>query len=170
MKLILMTLLLSSSYSFASLDMKPGLWSMAMVIKSDGKEINPTEQMQKAMANMPEEQKKKMTEMMARMNTGIGKNGETQVCYSKKMIENPELLGKNTDQKCDTKLLTNNSKTVKSSFKCNDGTSGDATWDIKTSETLTGLVNVKDPKGKKSQINYNGKFLKADCGSVKPVI
>lgn len=170
MKFFVIALFVTTSFAHAALNMKPGLWNINMVIKSEGKEFNPAAQMQAAMAKMPEAQKKKMMEMMGKQGAGMSSDGKTQVCYSKAMIEKPDSFGKQANTKCDTKIVTNSSSKVVTNFKCEDGTVGDATWTVAGAEKMTGLVNVKDPKGKASTINYTGSFAKADCGSVKPVM
>jgi hypothetical protein len=86
--------------------MKPGLWKVKMVMYSGGKEINPTNEMQKAMKNMTEAQRKKMIEMVGQMNTGIAQDGGMQVCYTQQALNKPEVLSKQKDKRCDTKVIT----------------------------------------------------------------
>lgn len=171
MKILLFVLALASPFVHSAFNMKPGLWSLNMKVIHNGKEFNPAAEMQKAMSKMPEEQRKKMMEMMGeKTNTGVGKNGETQVCYTKNILDKPESLGKKSDHKCDTKIITQTIDKVVTSFKCDDGSTGDASWTLTSPENMIGLVNLKDPKGKASQVNYEGKFIKGDCGRIKPVI
>lgn len=170
MKVLFFALVLASPLAHSALNMKPGLWGLNMKIIQNGKEFNPAAEMQKALAKMPEAQRKKMMEMMGdKASVGVGKDGETQVCYTKKMLEKPDSLGEQS-RKCDTKIITQTSTKVVTSFKCEDGSSGDGTWTMNSSENMTGLMNVKDPRGKTSQINYKGKFIKSDCGKIKPAI
>lgn len=171
MKSLLFVLVFASPFAHSALNMKPGLWGLDMKVLHNGKEFNPAAEMQKAMAKMPEAQRKKMMEMMGeKANVGVGKNGETEVCYSKKILENPESLGNQSGQKCDTKVVTQTADKVVTKFKCEDGSSGDASWTFSSPVNMTGLVNLVDPKGRASQINYKGKFIKADCGKIKPII
>lgn len=164
MKFLLVTLLLASPQAFSALNMKPGLWKVKMVMKSGGKEINPSAEMEKAMAQMPEAQKKKMQAMMGAQDGGMN------VCYSKEMLEKPEKLGSQKDKKCDTKVITQTSNKVVSTFKCEDGTKGDGTWKITSPSAYTGLMNIVSSKGEKSQINYTANFLAKDCGKVEPLL
>ncbi len=170
MKALFFALVLASPLAHSALNMKPGLWGLDMKITHNGKEFNPAAEMQKAFAKMPEAQRKKMMDMMGeKASVGIGKNGESQVCYSKEVIEKPESIGKQS-QKCVTKIITQTSSKIVTNFKCEDGSSGDASWIMNSPTTMTGLVNMKDPRGQASQINYKGKFIKADCGKIRPVI
>lgn len=170
MKYFAIAFLLSSTFANAALNMKPGLWKVGMMIESDGKKFDPTAQMKASLAKMPEAQKKQMMDMMAKQGAGISANGDTQVCYTKAMIDKPESFQKQQEMKCDTKIIKNTSSEVSTNFKCEDGTTGDSKWSVTSPEKMTGLVNVKDPKGKLSKINYTGSFVKADCGAVKPAI
>lgn len=169
MKYLLVSLTLLSTASWGALDMKPGLWKVDMRMTSDGKTVNPSNQMKTAMEKMPEAEKKKMMDMMGKVNSGVKPNGETTICYSKEVVQKPESMGRPSPD-CKTSLVTNTGNKIVSNFTCKDGTTGDSTWDMKTPESMMGRVNVRDPKGKTSQITYDGKFVKADCGDVKPVL
>lgn len=160
--------------TFAALDMKPGLWKVMVKVKTDGKETNIQEQMQKAMAQMPAEKKAKMMEMMAKMNTGTGisPNGDLQLCYSKAMLENEQSIidqkdinGK--DSGCKTTISEKTSKKIVAKFDCKNGAKGVSVWNITSSTSFTGNVKT-DNKGKKSEINHTGEFVSSDCGTIKP--
>jgi len=172
MKYLLVFFMLHTTFAYSALNMKPGLWKVKMVMKSDGKEIDASSEMQKAMAKMPEAQKKKMMEMMGKMKSGIAQDGGMQVCYSKAVLDTPENLSKQKDQnkKCDTKVVTQTPSKVVTNFKCEDGTIGDGTWKVVSPSAYNGVMNITSPKGEKSQINYTAKFLTPDCGKVKPII
>jgi hypothetical protein len=170
MKSLFVTLMLVSPLAYSALDMKPGLWKVDMVIKTNGKEIRPQTEMQKAIAKMPEAKRKQMLEMMGEVQPSIDPNGGTKVCYSKAMLEKPESIGQQAAKKCTTKLVTNKPKKVVTNFKCEDGTKGDATWSVKNSKSYTGLVNIVSAKGEKSEINYKADFVTEDCGKVKPIL
>jgi hypothetical protein len=170
MKFFLVILLLASPQAFSALNMKPGLWNVKMNMKTGGKEINPSAEIEKAMAQMPEAQKKKMQDMMGKMKAAPAQDGGMNVCYSKAMLEKPEKLGTQKDKECDTKVITQTSSKVVTNFKCEDGTKGDGTWKITSSSAYTGLMNIVSPKGEKSQINYTANFLATDCGKVQPIL
>lgn len=169
MKFFAIAFLLTTSFAHAALNMKPGLWKVSMMMESEGKKHDPSAQMKAAMAKMPEAQKKQMMDMMAKHGAGMSEDGATQVCYSKQMIEKPESFQKQ-QKKCDTKIIKNTSTEVVMNFKCEDGSKGDATWTVSSSDKMKGLINMTNSKGKVSKIDYTGNFVKADCGAVKPII
>lgn len=169
MKYLLFTLLVASPSAWSALNMKPGLWKVDMQIKSEGKDIDPAGQSTNPTANMPEAEKQKLLSMMGKVNSGIGPTGDAEICYSKELIQKPEALLK-PGEKCESALVTNTTSKIVSTFKCKDGTTGEATWNVKSADALMGQVNMRDPQGKKSQISYNGKFVQEACGKVKPAI
>lgn len=158
------------SQSAFALDVKPGLWKMAMKMKSNGKEMDPSAQIKAAMAKMPEAQRKQMMVMMGKMHAGISEDGDIQVCYSKEMLaQNKFAMGKNVKTDCDTKIVTNTPKKVETEFTCKDGSKGKATFTTKNPQSYQGVLNMDSPKHGKSEINYSGTFVNADCGTVKPL-
>lgn len=167
MKFGILFFLLMSGFSYAGLDIKPGLWTVSM--SSGGKEINPMAQMQKSLESMPPEKRKMMMEMMAKNKIGMGAGGAMQICYSKEMISNPESFATKTDSKCKVTIVTNTSSKMVSNMKCEDGTTGDVTMTTKNSENYSTIMNFTK-NGKKSVMKNTGKFISSDCGSVKPII
>lgn len=170
MKSLFIILMLASPLAYSALDIKPGLWKVEMVIKTNGKEIKPQTEMQKAIAKMPEAKRKQMLEMMGELQPAVDPNAGTKVCFSKAMLEKPESIGQQEAKKCTTKVVTNKPKKVVTNFKCEDGTKGDATWSVKNSKSYTGLVNIVSAKREKSEINYKADFVTEDCGKVKPIL
>ncbi len=170
MKFLASLLVLVSPLAYSALDMNAGLWKVEMVIKTNGKTMNPAAEMQKAMANMPEEKRKKLQAMMGDIRPGVADNNAVNVCYSKEMLEKPESINKQTDKKCDTKVVTNTPKKVVTNFKCEDGSKGDATWTVKNKNSFNGVVNVVSAKGEKSEMTYKADFVSGECGKVKPVL
>ena len=171
MKYLFCLLLFSTTSSWGAVNMKPGLWSLDTKISTGGKEIDPSAQMREAMAKMPEAQRNKIMGMLGKNGKmRLGQTGDTQVCYSKKLIENPTNFENNQNQKCSTKLIVNTKKKIVSAFKCTNGSSGEGSWNFDSEKSMSGVVKMKDASGKTSQIKYQGKFLKADCGQVAPIL
>lgn len=169
MKLILclLTILLSITPVFsAKLSVKPGLWSVEVQVEKDGKSINVSDQMTKAMAKLTPEQKTKMMALMGNMASPKG----THVCFTQEMLSPEKLLKQQSKKKCDVKLNTSSSTLMSGTFQCEDGTKGDMKWLAKTPESMVGSINSTSPKSGNSVINYSSKFLKKDCGKVKPPI
>ena len=157
MKLIAFaTLLLTLNVSAASLDMKPGLWEVSMIIEAEGKTIDPIAEMKKTMEKLPKEQQAQMMAMLKN-------NNAAQICFTKEMIEKPENFKFDKQGKCTHKLLKQASNQMEMSLKCKDGTSGTGVMDIISSTEYKMVVHTKGPKGQTAKTTQNGKFLKADC-------
>ena len=155
--------------AFSMINMKPGLWKIDMKIKANGKTIDPSAQLKAAMKDMPEEQRKQMMKFMDKTNSGIGQGGDIKVCYTKKMLEKPEGLSQHPKGKCTTKVISQTSSKIVTKFSCEDGTTGDGTWNISNPNLYSGDVKVKSPKSGVSESSFKGEYLSADCGNVKPL-
>lgn len=175
MKLILVIALFSSTATQAALSMKPGLWTIDMKMKKDGKEFDPQAKMKEAMAKMSPKQREQMEAMMAKMGAGNGSASfgmsekGMQVCFTGKTLQNEEFLHQHKQRDCETSFPTKTPNRVVTVFKCKNGTSGTAEWNVKDSTHYQGAVKITDKKGSKSEINYLGSFVNADCGKVKPI-
>lgn len=165
MKMLLIILFCYSiSGHSAPLNMKPGLWQVDMKIKMDGKEYDPMAELNKSMANIPKEQRDSILKKM-------GKTANTNmVCYSEKMIKDPESMNDHKKSDCDFKTSTSTASKVVSHFTCKDGAKGDALWEAKNPQNLTMKMNTIDKNGKKTQMDYQAKFIATDCGELKPLI
>lgn len=168
MKFLLMLSLLLPSLALAA-NLKPGLWQVEMKMKQDGKFVDPMASMRKAMANMPESQRKQMMAMMREQGTGMGMMGNNlTACYTKEMLDENKLFAQNEASNCTSKILSKSAKSMKMSFNCNDGSRGEALWNIMSDSTYNGVVSMVNKDGKKSDLKYDMKFLNSDCGGVKP--
>lgn len=166
MKFLLMALIVGFSASaFASFNVKPGMWKIDMVIEADGKKINPSAELEKVMAALPEEQKKQMMEMLDKQGKGnmpaFG-NSLSEVCLTKEMIDKGVMEGKK-DEDCTYNTTTKTATHMAGSFSCKSGASGTMDWNAQSTTAYTGLINVTDKSGKKSKIDYKAKFLKDKC-------
>ncbi len=163
---LLTILFLMLSLSAHALMVEPGLWEVEMTISQNGKKIDPMAEFRKAMKDMPEDRKKQMQEAME--GSGMGMSGKSmKQCYTKEMIKKAE-LGKHEDKDCKTKVVKRTSKKIVTEFTCKDGTEGKSTINIKNKKAYTGHMNMKDPNGDKSELDYTANFVKKDCGKVKP--
>ena len=166
MKFLLIAIF-SSGMAHAKINITPGLWDVSMKINHGGKVIDPNEQMKAALAKMPAEKRKKMEQMMQQMGAGDLTGKGVKVCYSNEMLQQDTLMPQTENHKCKTDVKTKNDSKVVTDFTCDDGAKGTATWEIKSEKEFLGEVKV-NKAGKDSQINYNGKFMNADCGKIKP--
>jgi len=162
----------SFSLTAAAQNLKPGLWETTHNMKSSGGEM---EKAQAQMANMPPEQRKMMEKMMAEhgMKMGAGGPGAMNVktCMTKEMVERSELPAQHGD--CKTTSQQRSGNTIKMAFTCtNPPSSGEGQYTIVSPEAYTMKMVVKSTaQGKPETMNMDasGKWLAADCGSVKPM-
>ena len=166
MRYLALFAILMSFKCFAAFEIDPGLWKINVVMKINGKEFDPTAGMEKALANMPADKKKKMLESMG--NVAFS-DGGTQVCYSKESLKKAELFSKDQPGDCASKIVFQSSKKITTDYQCKDGTKGKGVWEMKSNKSYIGYVTMDSPSKGRSEMNYNGSFVKSDCGSLKPL-
>jgi len=160
--------------------MKPGLWEInnntQMGGTMDGQRDQQMAQMQQQMANLPAEQRKMMEDMMAKQGIKMGAGSSpgamsVQVCVTKEMAEKNEIPSAQGDCKNTVSPRTGNS--MKFSFSCTTPPAsgeGQVTFVSPESYTMKMAVNtVVQGKPEKISMDGSGKWLAADCGSVKPM-
>lgn len=131
-------------------------------------------QMQAQAAKLPPEQRKAMEASMAAMqNMSVGKDGGTtmKVCMTKEMIENQQYANQNSQ--CTNTKGPMVGNTQKFSFTCtNPASTGEGTFTFQSNSSYTSSLKIKSVQNGKTNemvINNAGKFLDANCGSVKPI-
>jgi len=165
LSLLMCSLLFSAAGAWAAGQMKPGLWEITM--KSDA---------MKNMPKIPPEQLKKMREMgidMPQMSDG---GMVTKVCITKEMAERDqpmEMTQRETG--CQTKNSQKTGNSYAADLVC-DGPAMQGAGKIKG--TLSGTDRFSSTYDFKGSVHgqpvnehqeSNGKWLAADCGSVKPM-
>ena len=158
-------------------NLKPGLWEVTQKMQMGG---NPQmdqamAEMQKQMASMPPEQRKAMQDMMAKNGVQMGSAGaggmSMKMCMTKEMAERNEIPANQGDCKTTSQQRTGN--TMKMAFTCaNPPSSGEGQFTFMGSDAYTMKMNVKSTvRGKPESMTMDGsgKWLGADCGSIKPM-
>ena len=161
----------------AAQTLKPGLWEVTNKMQGgSGQMQNAMAEMQKQLASMPPEQRKMIEEQMAKSGVKMGSAGpgggmSVQVCMTKEMVEKSEMPAQQGD--CKTTSQSRSGNTMKMAFACtNPPSSGDGQITFNGSESYSSKMNVStqvDGKPEKVSMEGTGKWLKADCGSVKPL-
>lgn len=157
--------------------LKPGLWEITTRMQGGGGErlAAAQAQMQEQMKNMPPEQRKMVEEMMSRQGVRMAPSGggggmNLQICMTREMAERSEVPVGRGDCKVTSQQRTGS--TMKSSFSCtNPPSSGEAQVTFSGPEAYTSKVLVNSTAGGKAettQVESAGRWLSADCGSVKP--
>jgi hypothetical protein len=157
--------------------LKPGLWEITNKMQSvSGKTENAMAQMQKQMASMPPEQRRMMEQQMARSGVKMAAGGpaggmSVRICMTREMAERNEVPAQRGDCKSTAQARTGN--TMKMAFACtNPPSSGEGEVTFAGSEAYSSRMTVStqvDGKPEKMTMEGSGKWLGADCGSVKPL-
>jgi hypothetical protein len=155
--------------------LKPGLWELTSQMTGSAEAEKSQAQFQKNMASMSPEQRKKMEEAMAKHGMKMMPGGpggmSAQMCLTKEMVERDELPAQHGS--CKTTRQPRSGNTMKFAFECaNPPSSGDGVYTFVSPEAYTVKMNMKmSMKGKPETMamDGSGKWLSADCGSVKPL-
>jgi hypothetical protein len=167
------TLLAAASFAAAAQSMKPGLWEIHN--KSDNPQMaTGMAEMQKQMAQMPPEQRKQMEAMLAQRGVKMagGADGAMvmQVCMTKEMVERNDVP---MQDGCRMTKQERSGNTLKMAFACtNPPSSGEGQVTFNGSEAYASRMTMRSmEQGRTDTITMEGagKWLKADCGGVKPV-
>ncbi len=153
--------------------MSPGLWEHSFAVKSaDGKIEKAMKEMQQAMASMPPEQRRQMEAMMGKQGMSMGPQGNSvKVCMTK---EDAERDRPPPAQDGCTQTATRSGNVWSISFRCPGPppSSGDGSVTLQSPTSYSGVINVvTEVQGKteRVQMSSSGKWLGANCGSVKPL-
>jgi hypothetical protein len=173
---LIATLALAASAAGAQ-TLKPGLWEINHKMQtSSGQMEQQMAQMQEQMKNMPPEQRKMVEEMMAKQGVKMGPGGpgggmNIKMCMTKEMVERNELPAQRGD--CKTTQQSRSGNTMKMAFACtNPPSSGEGQVVFNSPESYAmKMVVTTQVQGKPEKVNMDatGKWLGADCGSIKPI-
>ena len=170
-----------ASAAGAQSSLKPGLWEINHQMHSSSGEMEKgMAQMQQQLANMPPEQRKKVEEMMA--SRGMSPGGPSgaggmsmKVCMTKEMVERADVPMQQQGQNdCRTTQQSRSGNTMKFAYTCTTPPSsgeGEMTYTSSEAYNMKMLVN-STVRGKPEKMNMesSGRWLGADCGSVKPIV
>lgn len=153
---------------------KPGLWEFKQTPRLDPALKAQMEQAQKAMENMPPEQRKMMEQMLAQQGVSVNMAGgviSVKTCVTKEQAER-NLAPVSHQGNC-THESKRNGSIIQTHFVCTDPASeGDATVTLRGSEAFTNDVTVRTQRQGKTEtvkVSGEGRWLGADCGSVQPM-
>ena len=155
--------------------LKPGLWEVTNKMQGGGEMGAAMAQAQKEMANMPPEQRKMMEQMMAKHGVKMGAGGpgdmSARICMTKDMVDRDEIPAQQGD--CKMTSRQRSGKVMKFAFSCaNPPSTGDGVYTFVSPEAYNVKMNVRTTIEGKPQtmlMDGAGKWIGADCGSVKPL-
>src|SRR5690606_564456 len=135
---------------------------------------DPMAELHKQMAQMPPAQRKQMEAALAqsgvKMAPGAGGGMAVQMCMTQEMVSRDDVP---MQEGCKTTRNQRSGKTQKFAFSCSNPPSsgeGEVTYD--GPEAYSSRMTVRATQGGQTQtttMETRGKWLKADCGSVKPM-
>jgi hypothetical protein len=152
--------------------MKPGLWEINNKM-GGGQMDQAMAEMHKQMAQMPPAERKQMEDMLAkqgvRMSPGAGGGMTVQMCMTKEMAERNDMP---MQDGCRMTQNTRSGNTMKMAYACtNPPSSGEGQVTFSSPEAYSSKMTMRmQEKGKTETMTMDttGKWLKADCGNVKP--
>ena len=157
----------------AAQTLKPGLWEVRNQMNNPQLDEAMAE-MRKQMAQMPPDQRKQMEAMLekqgVRMAPGAQGGGmAVQVCMTREMVERNEVP---MQEGCRMTKQQRSGNTFRMAYACtNPPSSGEGEFSYQGSEAYTSRMTVKttvDGKTETMTMQGQGRWLKADCGNLKP--
>lgn len=151
---------------------EPGLWEIDIALKSQsGMAEAAVKQAQAYISQLPPEQRKAVEDMMASQNIRLGdKSSTVQACISKEDAERGEVPQQAGE--CTQQVVQRASNSMKVKFSCSTTppANGEAVVNFQspkayTSQAVVDTVVVGQPE--RVNVNQTGRWLGADCGSVK---
>ena len=152
--------------------LKPGLWEIHN--KTKGGQMDAMAELQKQMAQMSPQQRKQMEQAMAQQGVGMAPSAAggmaMQMCVTREMVERNDIP---LQGDCRTTQNQRSGNVHKFAFSCtNPPSSGEGQVTYSSAEAYSSRMTVKTVAGGKAEtttIEGSGKWLKADCGKVKPM-
>ncbi len=167
-------LLASTSAGAVAQTQAPGLWEYTVAFKGASGEMDKElAEMQKELASMPPAERKAMEQAMGGRGISMGPKGHTvKVCVTKE--DAARLTGPQMQEPgCTQDVVKRSGNTVRTKWQCTGANpsngEGEVTFTSEKAFTGKAVVNSKN-KGKAETLNIDqsGKWLAADCGTVKP--
>lgn len=154
--------------------MQPGLWEHGFTMKTEsGQAERALSMVQQQMANLPPEQRKMVEQMMASRGVSMSPKGSSiKACLSKEDAERGDLP--KIDGNCQQQVVRSSSNTLKVTFTCKGNPpssgEGEVTFQSPTAYTGRSVVNTMVAgKPERVSMEQTGRWLSADCGSLKPM-
>jgi hypothetical protein len=155
--------------------MKPGLWEMSNKVSSaDAGTQSALAHVQEQLANMSPEQRQSIQDLMQRngvqINVGAGGALQTKMCLTREMIERREFAVE--EGNCRHKLTPTSGNHMRVAFTCTrPAASGEGEMTIDTPGSYRAHMRVRGTDGNNQTVEMDvaGRWLGAECGSVRPV-
>jgi hypothetical protein len=161
------TVLTASAIAADGPNIKPGLWEIQNQTQVNGQQMPD---MQKMMANLPPEAQARMKDAMAKNGgLGMGSKGMT-VCMTPDQIARGDVGNPSGNNHCKLVDMTHSGNQTTIKMHCDSPQEADMTTEMThvsdsewhSASHMTSGQHVMDSTS-------SGKWLKADCGDVKPL-
>lgn len=171
---VLGVLALAACLPVAAQSLKPGLWEVTNKMNNPQMDQAMAE-MQKQLAAMPPEQRKQMEAMMAQQGVrlaapGAGGGMAAQICMTSEMASRNDVP---MQEGCKVTSQQRSGNTTKIAYTCtNPPSSGEGQFTMASPEAYSSRMTVRtvvQGRTETTTMEGAGKWLKADCGSLKPV-
>lgn len=154
--------------------MAPGLWEQSVKFKSQSGDMEARKaHMQAEIAALPPEKRQMVEQMMAKRGMSFDAESTTvRNCVTKEQAERMEPLPMNKEE-CKQDVVSRTSSSMKVRWQCSgrNPSSGEGEIRFSSDKAFTGhaVVNsVHEGKPDRMDVESVGKWVSADCGSVKP--
>jgi hypothetical protein len=160
--------------SVAVAAMAPGLWEHSVKFKSQSGEMEARRaRMQAEIASMPPEKRAMVEQMMAKRGMSFDGQATTlRVCVTKEQAERMEPLPISRDE-CKQDVVSRTPSSMKIKWVCSGDNPSNGEGEIRFSSDKAfaghAVVNsLHEGKPDRMDVESVGKWVSADCGSIKP--
>jgi len=155
-------LLLAASAFAGEVSVKPGLWE----VTAQSPEFSA---MQQQMAKMPPAEREQMETMLAKQGIKMDEKGMViQTCITPDMAKQA-IVPVQQHGKCTATTAPRAGNTIKTSYTCTEPPSSGESEVTFQSDTAYSATVRSTQNGKNMDLQASGRWLKADCGAIKPV-
>ncbi len=178
--ILLSFIIVSWSAHAGGLNIKPGLWEIQSQMSMNGQKMPDMQvhmaerqkhmaDMQKQIANMPPEMQEKMKAALSQSNRiGMTDKGIT-VCMTQEQIDRSE-IAHDPNSHCKTADISHSGNKTTIKMHCDAPHEADMSTEVtRISDTEWQSVSHMKTAQRTIDSSGSGKWLKADCGDVKPL-
>lgn len=159
----------------AAQTLKPGLWEMQHKAGGTPRMDQAMAEMRQQMDAMSPEERRQMESMMAGRGMQMGRAADggmaMKVCLTPQMVQRNDIPASRGD--CRTTRQQRSGSTLTMAFTCTDPPStGESQVTFHGPEAFTSrstIASTVDGRSETMTMEGSGKWLSADCGSVKPI-
>jgi Protein of unknown function (DUF3617) len=170
-RVALLLVLSCPAFAASAQTLKPGLWEVQHKVQGNPELERQIEEARKQLAAMHPEQRKQVEAMMGSRGVHMAGHGRVRMCLTREMVERNEIPAAQGD--CRITQQQRTGKTLKAAFTCiNPPSSGESEITFNSPEAYsmkTTATSTVSGKPETMTVAGDGKWVAADCGSVKPV-